>query len=360
MPEEHAEIGKGGSVAYKTRNCPGWAAEAKKLPPAILNRTSPAAEAGSRNHKEIELFYRAGNPATSEKVKIAVEIFDKYIETLGDVDKDDIMLEVRVDLADLEGCWGTADVVIDAPDRIVVLDWKFGEIIVSAHKNDQLQFYANGALDTIYDHVGDDIIVELVIIQPHGRPDVPQISRWETTAKDLRQWKREYAYALTQNHLAIGPWCKWCPVEISCPELRKRAVEAIHTDLEELQPDELSRWLTINKQLKQFSKALEEFAHHQATAGVQIPKWKLVPKQAKTAWADEEEALTYFKKRLTLAQCAPRVLLSPTKMAKLANVPPEMVKRQSSGTTIAPDSDKRQAIQPHLQQAAIIMQRGKK
>lgn len=360
MPEEHAEIGKGGSSAFRTRNCPGWAAEAKKLPPEILYRTNPAAEEGTRNHTEIETFLRVGNPVHTEKVKIALSLFEEFLESLGDVDKDDIVLEVRVDLAGLKGCWGTADVVIDASDRIVVLDWKFGEIIVSAHMNDQLQFYANGALDTIYDGVGDDVIVELVIIQPHGRPDVPQISRWETTVADLRRWKREYAYALTQNHLAIGPWCKWCPAEISCPELRRKAVEAFETDIESLQPEELGKWLTASKQLARFIKKLEEFAHHQATAGVQIPKWKLVPKQARTAWVDEEEALAYFQKRLTLKQCAPRVLLSPTKMAELETVPEDMIQRKSSGTTLAPETDKRPAIQPQLQQAAIIMQRGRK
>jgi len=218
-PEGHtSRLGAGGSSANRTLNCPGWAAEASKLPAELLNRTSPAAEAGTAKHEEIYGCLEVGNPPKSEKVVRALQRFKEFQEEIGPITPGDIFLETRVDLEGIPGAWGTADVVIDAPPGIVVLDWKFGDgVIVDAYRNDQLQYYGMAAVETLFEDVSDDDAVILVIVQPHMRGgDI--LSRWDTTVGELRDWKRKFAAAMSQSHLCIGPWCRFCPAQVICPE----------------------------------------------------------------------------------------------------------------------------------------------
>ena len=359
MPEEHARLGLGGSSANRTINCPGWAAEASKLPAELLNRSSPFAEEGTRLHGEIEACLRVGNTPKSEKVMRALQRFKEFLEDVGPVDPDDIFLEVRVDLEGIPGAWGTSDVVIDAPDAIVILDWKFGDgVIVNATGNDQLMFYAVGTVDTLFEAVDDDETVILAIVQPHMRGgDI--LSRWDTTVGALRDWKRRFAAALSQSYLCVGPWCRWCDAQVICPETRRRVTEAIKTDVEALQPDELGKWLALGHDLASFTTKLEELAHRQMEGGVKIPGWKLVAKRATRKWADAKSALKYFESKFSLDEVAPRVLLSPAKMEKVCEIPAGLVNSMSTGLCVAPESDKRSPVMTNLNQIATNIRKRK-
>ena len=329
------------------------------MPAELLNRTSPAAEAGTAKHEEIYGCLEVGNPPKSEKVVRALQRFKEFQEEVGPITPGDIFLETRVDLEGIPGAWGTADVVIDAPPGIVVLDWKFGDgVIVDAYRNDQLQYYGMAAVETLFEDVSDDDAVILVIVQPHMRGgDI--LSRWDTTVGELRDWKRKFAAAMSQSHLCIGPWCRFCPAQVICPETRRRVTEAIKTDVEALQPDELGKWLALGHDLASFTTKLEELAHRQMEGGVKIPGWKLVAKRATRKWADAKSALKYFESKFSLDEVAPRVLLSPAKMEKVCVVPPGLVNSTSTGLCVAPESDKRSPVMTNLNQIATNIRKRK-
>lgn len=363
MPSEHAELGFGGSTATRTLNCPGWRHEAVKLPEEMLNRTSPAAEVGTRLHAEIEGCLAKGTEPSSPKVERALSLFDDLLDRYGVPDDPSLIItEQRVALGDVPGAWGSCDIVVDhAP--LIVLDWKFGDgVLVFAHENDQGQFYGKAAIDTLFEpgtFSPDDVVV-IAIIQPHGREGVDELTTWETTVGDLQAWEQRFKQALAQGHLAPGDWCKFCPAKVTCPALNERALTAVETDIPSLQPEAIAESLDIADQLEEWIKTLREFAHGQMEAGVEIPRWKRVLKRATKRWTDEAAVFEWLKKkRVPVTEAAPRKLLTPAQMIALlkktdVELDGGLVDESSSGTTLAPESDKRPAVQPTGPTAAKI------
>ena len=80
--------------------------------------------------------------------------------------------------------------------------------------------------------------------------------------------------------------------------------------------------------------------------------YKLVNKRATRNWADEERTVKYFAKiGLPAAERHVKKLISPAQAEKVlkANklpdtLPDHLVEKVSSGTTLAPESDKRPAV----------------
>jgi hypothetical protein len=362
MPSEHAEIGLGGSTAKRTLNCPGWAALARELPPEQVYRSSPAAEEGTRLHTAIETVLRTGQDPVDEKVARALELFDQLLDDWEVPDDPELILtEIRVELEGIVGAWGTCDVVIDhAP--LIIIDWKFGDgVLVSAVDNDQLQYYANGVLDTVFEPDAFDPtdIVVLVIIQPHGREGVDELSTWETTVGDLRAWKTRFSAATEQTHLEPGEWCRWCPAEISCPAIRAVAQRAAFSPPPETAAD-VAEALTLADLLSGWAASVREKALELMQGGAKVPGYKLVAKRPTARWRSAEDVLQWLKaKRVPVNDAAPRQLLTPAQMRKLLGarkieLDGSLVETKSSGPTIAPESDPRPRYDDGFTESAKI------
>jgi len=127
--------------------------------------------------------------------------------------------------------FGTADYVHDdAPNSLLILDWKFGRIEVSPYKNPQLMAYA-----WLYLNSSERLInlqsemksmpVELVIVQPG-----PGISTAKTTGGRLISFGNILCSTITRvlrmtdisEHLNAGAaQCKYCSAAGDCPALAK-------------------------------------------------------------------------------------------------------------------------------------------
>jgi len=349
MPEQHAAPGFGGSTATRTLYCPGWRHLAADLP---KGRPSEYALEGSRLHGEIERVMRGEAAPRSEKVHTALEQYRLLLrDAYGSVDikPHHLEVELRVELDGVPGARGTLDLGVDppAPHPPLLLDWKFGDgHIVSARANDQLQFYANGWLDQFED-IADDEPIYLGIVQPHDRGG-PQRSLWRTTAGDLRAWKQRFAAALEQDHLCAGSWCQFCPVKPTCPELRRSGLEALNREPAPQHPAEVAENLDIASKLERWIKAVREHAQELAEEkGHRIPGWKLVSKRAQRKWVDTDAVWAWLREvGQDEDEAAPRVLLSPAKMATICDIPEELVEYRSSGLTLAPEDDPREPVQP--------------
>ncbi len=80
-----------------------------------------------------------------------------------------------------------------------------------------------------------------------------------------------------------------------------------------------------------------------------MPGFKLVWKRANRRWTDEAEVIKFAEAQgLLTTDIHELKLLSPAKLEKLlpkkVKLPDTLVTQQSSGTTMAPESDKRPAV----------------
>ena len=358
MPEQHASLGKGGSVASRTLNCPGWVPLTLTLPPELQHPpASQFAIEGTKLHEEMEEILLNNARPTHEKTDRALDAFDLVCEELG-VQDEEFMVEQRVQLKGFEGYWGTCDIVIDARP-IVILDWKFGDgVMVFAENNDQLQFYANAALDTLFDphaiRPSDEVV--LAIVQPSDRRE-QDYDYWRTTVGDLRSWKARYAAAVKQTHIELGSWCKFCPALAICPKQRCEAEKALQTNLAELQPEALGEWWSKARFLEDFIRELDRIVLYQLEREVEIPGCKLVRGKTQRAWEDSKATLAWIKaQRLPLKDFAPRTPVTPAAMERQnVEFPDELLKKKTGKLVIAPELDPRPAVNLGLQRVADMM-----
>ena len=96
-----------------------------------------------------------------------------------------LLTEEQVSIDEItDSCWGTADAIILAQDKICVIDLKSGKWAVDPVKNKQLMIYGLGAL-TRYGGGNPDITMELTIVQPKvSNP----IKTFEISAPNLVHW----------------------------------------------------------------------------------------------------------------------------------------------------------------------------
>jgi hypothetical protein len=246
--------------------------------------------------------------------------------------------------------FGNVDLIGRIADRVVVLDWKFGDgVMVDAEENPQGLFYAAAArrtkdLQWVFE---DTMDIEIVIVQP------PHIRRWVTSFQRLEQFEAELQQAvkLAQKPdapLAIGDWCRWCTGKTICPQMTGEIDRTVHMKLEALEPEQLGAALQMADKLETFIADARKLAVARLEKSMPVPGYKLVAKRATRQWADEAKAdaalaglgvTERYKKELISPAQAEKVL----KKSKLA-LPDDLVVAVSSGSTLAPESDPRPAV----------------
>ena len=360
---QHSNI-VGGSTAKRVINCPGSVALVQKMPP---KPSSEHADRGTLLHDVISEFLdQDSKPITAwlgrtykdqvltqelldEKLVVALELLDEV-----DPNKDMIYeVETHVGFGDLlPGVFGSTDLVGRIGPRAVVLDWKFGDgVVVDAVENDQLMFYAAAAMrtkETAWAFDGADEI-ECVIIQP------PMIRRWVTTKERIAQFERGLVKAVKEAQqpdakIQHGDHCRWCAAKPVCPKMTGAVDRALVTQLKEIDVDTLGRYLKNADLLEDWIKDLRGLALQLLEKNMPVPGYKLVQKQAKRKWTDESKAkqalLDMGLKESVVVETS---VMSPAQAEKalkkrFSELPEGLVKSESSGTTMAPESDSRPAI----------------
>ena len=324
-----------------------------KLSIGIPNKSSIFADEGTRAHElAADLLNNRALPKDLDDDML--EGILKYVEVVrSDAGSEPILVEQRFDLSSLyPGMFGTADAVIyhQQEKLLRVIDLKFGKgIIVEPERNPQMMFYALGAMISL-DSPCEQI--ELVIIQPRANHVDGFTRRWQLTRKLLLEFKKDlvrYAKATEDPNapLVSGEHCRFCPAAGICPELKSKALavsKKSFTAVQNYDPMELSETLSKLELLEDYAKSVREFAYLEATHGRVPPGFKLVEKRATRKWKDEPTAAELF--RTTRGEEAFDVKLkSPAQMEKLYGK--EVVAKNcvavSSGLTLVPESDKRQA-----------------
>ena len=360
---QHSNI-VGGSTAKRVINCPGSVALVQKMPP---KPSSEHADRGTLLHDAISEFLdQDGKPITDwlgktyEGQVLTQDLLDEKLvvalAALDEIDpKKELMYEVetRVGFGDLlPGVFGSTDLVGRIGNRAIVLDWKFGDgVVVTAEENEQLMFYAAAAMrtaETAWAFEGADEI-ELIIVQP------PMVRRWVTTKERIAQFERDLVKAvkaaqLPDAKIQHGDHCRWCAAKPICPKMTGAVDRALVTQLKEIDVDTLGKYLKNADLLEDWIKDLRGLALQLLEKNLPVPGYKLVQKQARRKWSDESKAKALLLEMgLKESVVVETSVMSPAQAEKalkkrFSELPEGLVKSESSGTTMAPESDPRPAI----------------
>lgn len=373
---ERAHSKLGASSADRWMACPA----SVRMCEGLKGRETTYAKEGTRAHTVAEEFLRGKR---SKDVK-------NWVDDEGDIPKemreavidyarivtedfelgDNLLIEKRFHLKQLhEQLFGTSDAVRWRPslNRLTVYDFKYGAgVPVEAEENTQLLYYALGALlETAYPAKE----IEIVIVQPRCHHRDGPVRRWLIPSSRILDFIEDLLAAVARTEDPNAPFkeghhCGWCPAAALCPHLKAAAQEQAKKDFAPglpYDPKELAeclRWLPI---LRKWAESVEDFAHAEVTAGVDIPGNKLVPKVARRKWIDESVAVAKLRDAFGLTDndlYEDPEFKSPSQVEKILSKaqrkefiemnapesPTKLYSKVSSGTKLVPDSDNAEAI----------------
>ena len=354
---QHSKV-VGGSTAKRVLNCPGSVALVQRMPE---QEVSEYAKRGSVLHECVERLLNQDSDINDVSAKLTEEEINKLhfcVDAIRRIDPDANMYyaqEVKVEfegVKHLENVFGTVDFIGRIDDRVVVLDWKFGDgVAVPAEENDQLLFYAAAAMKTSeLNWVFEDATeIELIIVQP------PVLRRWTTTFKRLDHFIEDLQDAVKaaskpDAHLEVGDWCRWCAAKPICPKMRGDIQRVTHMKLESIGGPELGAALQLADKLEEFIAAARQLAQERLEKDMPVPGYKLVAKRPVRKWANERQAAeVLLGMNLPPLQVIVPTIVSPAQAERLLKqskqaLPKDLVVAVSSGSTLAPEDDPRPAV----------------
>lgn len=371
----------GGSTAKRTLNCQGWNALASTI--HREDKGSPAADRGTMLHTCCEILEDEGieyqelierkvtyNDFTitqellEDKVIPAMEALEDFIDDKG---LTTIITEELLEYNEVIG--GTPDILAYSQKRIACADYKFGDgVMVYADDNDQMFFCVWLALDSdIFKlDITPETPVDFAIIQPSDKRE-ETLDVWETNVEAVQAFGERFIEAVViaeesepGENLHDGEWCKFCPAAAVCPAKGQKAMDALRlidgTQLAAKDTDliipvlDLSQALKLAAELEPWIKDVRAFAFNELEAGSEVPDWKLVDKRATRKWVDPEATAEYLKRKFKAKNAMVSTVISPAqaeKVSKKLKIPIRMkglTSSVSSGHTMVPASDKREAI----------------
>ena len=252
--------------------------------------------------------------------------------------------------------FGTSDCVIWKPatSTLICADYKHGAgVPVEVIGNLQRRYYSLGALTT---NRWPATTVRMAIIQPRCvHPDGP-VRTEDIDALDLIDFAAELVSIVNDTEDPDAPLepseeCRFCNAAPHCPALHSKSTEVAKIEFGAMlsyDPQKLAdtlAWLPI---LENWIKNVREFAYSEAEHGRCAPGWKLVQKRATRKWAREADVIDWLQEqRLLPDEMYDQKLKSVATIEKIfgkGGIPDSLITKESSGFALAPEDDKRPAI----------------
>lgn len=258
-------------------------------------------------------------------------------------------------------CFGSCDCDIVGKTVINVIDLKYGKgVQVDANGNSQLMMYAIGVLNSLEPQHRSKIgKVRMHIAQVR----LGNYSVFEMSARDLIHWAihvlrptAEKAFA-GHGEAKVGAHCKVCKFKAQCRAQRDALVNEFetHRETKALSLEEIGDILNKADMFTDWLASVKKFAMSEALSGKHVNGWKLVEGRSARVIKDEAEAL----KRLTEAGFDREALIN-TKIKGIGDLErivgkkpltvllDDVIIKPQGAPTLAPESDKREPIQPTL------------
>lgn len=354
----------GASSMHRWAACPGSVNLSKDIPRV----DSEFAAEGTRAHEVAEKVLRGqGWPHdVTPEMREHVQVYTDFVVGLR-ARCVPLLIEHRFDISDyfkIPGIYGTADCVGYDPEtkHLIVVDLKYGAgVFVDAYDNEQLKYYALGALVSLKLPVRS---VELVVVQPRIESDGGPIRRHTLSPLDLVDFAADLERAARATFepdapLVAGEHCRFCPAAGVCPELSKTALEIAAQDFEPVKstgplsprftPEQLGEYLDAIPKVEAWVESVRALAYATAMSGGYVPGYKLVQKVGRRHWCDPEQATKHLADVPEAFE--PAKLKTPAQVEKVlgkrrARELEGLIATVSSGLTLVHDSDRRKPMQP--------------
>lgn len=366
------------SGAHRWMACPGSIRLANGQP----DKASVFAQEGTAAHELAERCLRDGYAAdrfigeeihaggssfeVDEEMAEAVQLYLDTVraEVMRNTGLGELKVEHKFDLSSLyPGMFGTNDACVyhESNGRLVVFDYKHGRgHAVEAVNNPQLLYYAYGAASTLY---SDKPLreVELVIVQPRAPHTDGPVRRWALPALDLLDWSADLLVAARATEaldapLVSGDHCQFCKAAAICPKLRDDSIVAAQMQFgdkaTELSPAQLREILDKADMIEDWLHAVRAHALTVLESGGAVPGYKLVEKRAIRKWKGDFPETDLLRLGFSRQALYTEKPLSPAQIEKKLAKPlrdklAELTTKESSGYTLAAESDARPARTAH-------------
>ncbi len=391
---KHSPIGA--SSCERWYNCPGSIPRSVGKP----NKGSVYAAEGTVTHglgedlirgkiKKEALYDRVGEvvksgdfevPITDEMVEGAILYFDTLAGLFAEIKANEKpapitwKCEEPIHLVSVDDdAYGTCDFALwRKGDKLIIVDFKFGQRLVNPERNKQMMYYAIGMMDGAAGWVFDE--VELIIVQPRARHADGPVRRWTTNTKELKAFAADLKAKVAETRLGAeapvssGEWCKYCPAMAECPEKYKDiqaaagadfsvipaadatpAAEAVRLlpSVDVLSLEALARALAYEDIISEWFTAAKERARAALESGVAVPGHKLVRKKTNRVWRDEAEVAARFEPIVGDAIWQKKlqgITWFEKKVGK--DAVNELTVKPEGALTVAPEYDPRPAVIP--------------
>lgn len=349
----HSKVGA--SSMHRWAACPG----SVRLCSGIESKSSVYAEEGTKAHELAAHWLQRGMaPAfPNAEMESAVTAYVVHVRGLigpGDACDFERGFHLKKLHPDL---YGTADAVVwkSKEKHLHVIDYKHGAgVAVDVNDNEQLRYYALGALLEL-GYPAEKVTTS--IVQPRCPHEDGPIRSETFDAFDLLEWAADLVDAVKRTEapdapLVPGDHCRWCAASAVCPALHEKATEMAKLEFRQeltYDPVKLKAALDAREAIKAWVKALDEFAYNEAMHGRCPPGYKLVEKRANRKWRSDKDAEHTFGDQFSDDIYEPRTIKSPAQVEKIIGKTEfarfeHLAVKESSGFTLAPETDKRQAI----------------
>lgn len=363
------------SASHRWLHCPA----APRLEEGIKDEGSDYAAEGTLAHAycAMKLKNFLGLPTDGEKEEIAALqekygtgemaeytdtyatiVLEKYNAARAATPDTQLLVETRLDFSDyVPEAFGTADAIIIADGTMEVIDFKYGKgVKVSAVENPQMMIYALGAYARFaFEYRIDNLRATIV------QPRIDNLSEYEITVEELTAWAAnvltpaaEKAYK-GEGPQTPGAWCQFCKVKNQCRALASKCKEVVAVDPKLITPEELAKdVLPMVPIVKTWISGVEDFALAQALSGVQLPGWKIVEGRSVRKITDTDSVAAVltkngYKQNDIFKPVEMRTITDLEKLVgrkQFAAMCGEWINKPQGKPTLAPEGDKRKAIDP--------------
>lgn len=285
-------------------------------------------------------------------------VLEKYNAARAATPDAQLLVETRLDFSDyVPEAFGTADAIIIADGTMEVIDFKYGKgVKVSAVENPQMMIYALGAYARFaFEYRIDNLRATIV------QPRIDNLSEYEITVEELTAWAAnvltpaaEKAYK-GEGPQTPGAWCQFCKVKNQCRALANKCKEVVAVDPKLITPEELAKdVLPMVPIVKTWISGVEDFALAQALSGVQLPGWKIVEGRSVRKITDTDSVAAVltkngYKQNDIFKPVEMRTITDLEKLVgkkQFAAMCGEWINKPQGKPTLAPEGDKRKAIDP--------------
>jgi hypothetical protein len=300
MSGTHARLSA--SSAERFMECPG----SVTLSQYCENEDSVYAAEGTAAHSLAERGLRSGEDAytfigedlgngyvatveMAQHVQLYLDEVRALLDELG-LDASALRVEERVEDPEIPDFGGTADAIIVAEDRVIVIDFKYGAgIAVEAAGNAQMRYYAFGVLRKLN---APHLKVFTAIVQPRAFHSEGPV-RWDAMeGEDLMRWgNEELLPAMARVNaepeaFSAGEHCRFCPAKLICPKLKAdfEALSAPAPEPEAFTDASLAEDYAKIAAVRMRIKAVEDECKKRALQGAPVPGTKLIVGRSTREW----------------------------------------------------------------------------